>query len=153
MDPCPCGRIGCAENAVSGIGFTHQVKKYGRKDLLNPDTGMADTKKLFRLAQTGDKTCCGIVDYGAKTLANVIMNLVRFSDPDTIVYGGGILSDEWFMGKVRENLVPEIMSGVTKGLVPSTFSPGNAGLLGAASLGMEDYRIKRGKMEESTRAI
>lgn len=135
-DACICGRHGCAENAVSGAGFTHMVKKYGRTDLLLPDTGRTDVPRLFTLAAQGDADCTAIADYAADTLACVIMNLVRVSDPDTVVFGGGIMSDAWFQERVRARLEPGTMRGVTHGLVPSSFSPHIAGLLGAASLGM-----------------
>mgnify|MGYP002603938217 CR=1 FL=1 len=72
------------------------VKKYGRTDLLLPDTGRTDVPRLFTLAAQGDADCTAIADYAADTLACVIMNLVRVSDPDTVVFGGGIMSDAWF---------------------------------------------------------
>lgn len=46
------------------------------------------------------------------------------------------MSDAWFQERVRARLEPGTMRGVTHGLVPSSFSPHIAGLLGAASLGM-----------------
>lgn len=135
-DACVCGRHGCAENAVSGVGFTHMVQKLGRADLLLPATGRADVPRLFDLAEQGDADCIAIADYAAETLACVIMNLVRVSDPDTVVFGGGVMSDERFQAHVRAKLDTGTMRGVTHGLVPSSFSPHIAGLLGAASLGM-----------------
>lgn len=135
-DRCVCQRHGCAENAVSGIGFTHMVKKYGRTDLLQSDNGKADVPKLFTLAEQGDEQCQEIMDYAADTLACVIMNLVRVSDPDTVVYGGGILSDERFLKPVKARLDSSTMRGVIHGVIPSSFSPRVAGLIGAASLGM-----------------
>lgn len=136
-DACACGRHGCAENAVSGVGFTHMVKKYGRTDLLLPTTRRADVPQLFDWAEQGDADCIAIAEYAAETLACVIMNLVRVSDPDTVVFGGGIMSDVRFQGRVRAKLDHGTMRGVTHGLVPSSFSPHIAGLLGAASLGMQ----------------
>lgn len=141
-DSCICGRQGCAENAVSGAGFTYQVKKYGLNRLLN-ESGRADVPALFEQAQAGDENCVRIVDYAADTLACVIMNLVRFTDPDTFVIGGGIVSNEWFLGKVRKRLHPETMRGVTGGIVLSSFDPRYAGLIGAASLGMHLIRNRR----------
>lgn len=77
------------------------------------------------------------VAFCTHTLACVIMNLVWVSDPDTVVFGGGIMSDVRFQERVRARLEPDTMRGVTHGLVPSSFSPHIAGLLGAASLGMK----------------
>lgn len=141
-DSCICGRRGCAENAVSGAGFTYQTKKYGLKQLFN-ETGRADVPALFEQAQAGDKNCMGIVEYAADTLACVIMNLVRFTDPDTFIMGGGIVGNGWFLGKVKERLHPETMRGVTGGIVLSSFDPCYAGLIGAASLGMHLIRSRK----------
>lgn len=133
---CICGREGCVENVVSGIGFTQQAKRYGLTDLLTQNGGRADVLQLFDRADAGDAVCREIIEHGAKELACVIMNLVRTTDPDTIVYGGGILGDKRFLNLVQQNLSPGTMRGVTHGLVASSFSPQYAGLLGAASLGM-----------------
>lgn len=134
--PCACGRKGCAENAVSGIGFTYQANYYNRTDLLIEETGKADTRRIFALADEGDADCRAIREYAADTLAQVIMNLVRVTDPDTVVYGGGVLSDKTFLNMVKDRLDSETMCGVTNGLRESSFSPQTAGLLGAASLAM-----------------
>lgn len=134
--PCVCGRKGCAENSVSGIGFTYQAQHYNRRDLLSEECGKADTRRIFALAEAGDEDCLRIREYAADTLAQVIMNLVRVTDPDTVVYGGGVMSDAVFFNMVKDRLDPETMLGVTNGLRPSSFSPQTAGLMGAASLAM-----------------
>lgn len=142
--PCICGRRGCVENVVSGIGFTQQAQKYGLQDLLTQPGGRADVKKLFDRAEAGDEICARITNYGAKALSAVILNLVRTTDPEAVVYGGGILSDARFLKKVEDNLVPSVMRGVRYGLTPSVFDTNYAGLTGAVSLGMQ---IQKGENE------
>ena len=137
---CVCGRTGCVENVVSGIGFTHQVKVRGLNDLLTQAGGRADVCRLFDRAEKGDKDCREIVEYGARALACVIMNLVRAADPDTVIYGGGILGDNRFLHMVERELEPNTMRGVTRGMIASSFNSQYAGLLGAASLGMVKIR-------------
>jgi len=139
--PCPCGRRGCVENVVSGIGFTKQLSQYGRNELLVNNGGRADVQRLFDEAQKGDRICRQIIEAGADSLACVIMNLVRVSDPDTIIYGGSILANPYFLEMVKERLEPGTMRGVTNGLVASSFSTQYAGLVGAASLGMVESRL------------
>lgn len=136
--PCGCGRQGCAENVVSGIGFSCQAERYGLKELINPENGRVDAIKLFDRAELGDKICEKIIDQAARTLACVIMNLVRVTDPDTVIYGGGILSDDRFLSRVKNYLEENTMEGVWRGLIPSTFNLKEAGLLGAASLAMDN---------------
>lgn len=146
-DPCICGRRGCAENAVSGAGFTYQVKKYGLTELLN-EQGRAQVQLLFEKAEAGNTQCLEIAEYAADTLACVIMNLVRVTDPDTFIIGGGIMNSQWFKNQVEKRLHPETMRGVKEGIVLSGFDPGYAGLIGAVSLGM--YKIKEYYKEGGT---
>lgn len=133
--PCICGREGCIENVASGIGFTQQVKRYGLTELLNGQE-RAEVKELFQRAKAGDVRCLQIVDYAADALACLIMNLVRVCDPDTIIVGGGVISDGWLLERVKLRLEPSTMRGVKEGIVFSSFDSRCAGLMGAASLGM-----------------
>lgn len=143
QSPCDCGRSGCAENAVSGIGFTRQARRRGLNDLLTQPGGRADVRRLFSLAEAGDKDCREIMTYGAQVIACIIMNLVRVTDPDTVICGGGIIGDERFLQMVKSELKPSVMRGVTRGVLLSSFQPQYAGLLGAASLGMAKVRQDR----------
>lgn len=132
--PCTCGRNGCAENMVSGIGFTRQVQEYHLEELLKED-GKADVFRLFKMAEAGHKACVKITEYAVDTLACIIMNLVRVTDPDTVILGGGIVNDGWLLEKVKGRLEPHTMRGVTGGVVISGLPEGKVGLIGAASLG------------------
>lgn len=134
---CICGRTGCAENVVSGSGFAKQAAEYGLLDVLLADRpNSADAVKLFELADAGNEKAIAITEYAADTLAALIMNLVRVTDPDTVILGGGVVSDGWLLEKVKPRLNPSTMRGVTKGVVLSQFHPAYAGLIGAAALGM-----------------
>lgn len=133
--PCVCGRKGCAENMLSGIGFTRQVCECHRDDLMQPDE-RADVIKMFELADQGDENCVKITEYAADTLATLIMNLVRTTDPDTVILGGGVVSDGWLLEKVKNRLEPHTMRGVTGGVVLSELPLREVGLIGAASLGV-----------------
>lgn len=133
--PCICGRFGCAENMLSGVGFTRQIGKLKRDDLRQKD-GKADVMKIFRLADEKDKDCIEITEYAADTLAALIMNLVRTTDPDTVILGGGVVSSGWLLRKVQERLEPHTMRGVTGGVVLSALPLEDVGLIGAASLGV-----------------
>lgn len=134
---CFCGRKGCAENMVSGSGFARQAIRYGLMDIVQADNpNSADTKKLFEMAEEGDERAVAITKYAADTLAALIMNLVRVTDPDTVILGGGVMCDGWMLDKVLARLNPSTMRGVTNGVILSMFDPRCAGLIGAASLGM-----------------
>ena len=48
--------------------------------------------------------CVALVENASEALANLIMNLVRVTDPDTVVLGGGIVSDGYIHEKILEKL-------------------------------------------------
>ncbi|MDO4332147.1 MAG: ROK family protein [Eubacteriales bacterium] len=149
---CICGRLGCAENMVSGSGFAKQARFYDLQEVLLEDRpNSADTPKLFELADAGEERAVAITEYAADTLAAVIMNLVRVSDPDTVILGGGVVTGGWMLQKIRSRLNASTMRGVKNGVVLSEFAPQYAGLIGAASLGivlMEEN--KKGGRDEET---
>ena len=47
-------------------------------------------------------------------LSCTIMNLVRMSDPDMVVAGGGLMSDPWFFRRVENLLEKVTMRHVSK---------------------------------------
>ena len=61
------------------------------------------------------------------------MNLVRFNDPDTIVLGGGVVSDGFLYPKVLERLNSQTIRFVTNGIALTSLDPRYIGLLGACS--------------------
>jgi predicted NBD/HSP70 family sugar kinase len=64
------------------------------------------------------------------------MNLVRTSDPEMVVLGGGIVSDGLLLPLIRENLNKNTMRFVTQGVELTALNPEFAGLLGAATAAM-----------------
>ncbi len=137
---CICGRCGCAENVVSGVGFTRSAKELSasyKTALEIPAEGGVDVVELFRLADEGDPLCVKLTEQAAETLACVMMNLIRVSDPDMFIVGGGIVSDGWLMKKVQGGLLnPATIRGLHNGIVLSKFQPQNAGLAGAGAVAM-----------------
>ena len=92
--------------------------------------------EVFALSQKGDPLCVALVENASEALANLIMNLVRVTDPDTVVLGGGIVSDGYIHEKILEKLHPTTMRFVTNGVVITKLNPGFIGLLGAGAVAM-----------------
>ncbi len=138
---CGCGRTDCVEAIASGIGFDYCARLLAPKypdTALEIDTlvGRVDVRKVYALAQQGDRLCNVLVENAARGIANLIMNLVRMSDPDTVVLGGGIVSDPWMFAKIQSMLHAHTMRFVTNGVVITELNPAYAGLLGAAAVAM-----------------
>lgn len=139
-DACGCGRKGCCERVVSGMGFTHQAlllsPEYPDSPLELPEEGKrVDVRRIFELADQGDPLCVRMVDNAVETLACLILDLIRVSDPDTVILGGGVVKSGWLLKKINALLEKQtIMNHVTGGVVLSDFAPGQVGLIGAGAI-------------------
>ncbi len=143
-DACGCGRMGCCENVVSGMGFTYQARKlaplYPGTRLSLPEFGKrVDVRELFQLAEEGDELCVRLVEQAVQTLNNLILNLVRFTDPDTFILGGGIIKSGWMLDRLLPVLKKQSILKTVE-FVTSTFGAGEVGLVGAGALAMARER-------------
>lgn len=142
---CCCGRDDCVEPVASGSGFDRCARllapRYPDTRLTIPQNGgRVSVKEVFALYDT-DPLCRTLTDNAAAALANLIMNLVRVTDPDTIVLGGGVVSDGFLYPKIMERLDPHTIRFVTGGISLTRLDPSYIGLLGACSnavMGMEE---------------
>ena len=137
---CPCGRIDCVEAIAAGIGFDNCARllrdRYETSLHIPDKDERVQVSEVFALSQKGDPLCTVLVDNAAEALANLIMNLVRVADPDTVVLGGGVVADGYMHGKILERLQPITMRFVTNGVVITKLNPGFIGLLGAGAVAM-----------------
>ena len=147
---CACGQRGCLEPIASGGGILAQVRA-GLRD--HPDSvlfepakeGVLSASQVFRAAESGDRLAVRITGNAVQALSTALINLVNILNPAVIIYGGGVVSDGWLMGKVSgfisaNALVPARRS--LKGIWPSRLNPDQVGLLGAACLAW-NYLEKR----------
>ena len=132
--PCGCGRPDCAEPVASGMGLDLSARllaaQYPATRLVIPENGRVRAETIFALAED-DALCRTLTDNAAAALANLIMNLTRFSDPERIVLGGGLLTDDFLLDRIRARLHAHTMRYVTGGVVRTALDPRAAGILGA----------------------
>ncbi|MDR0973402.1 MAG: ROK family protein [Prevotellaceae bacterium] len=138
---CTCGRIDCVEAIASGIGFDHCARllhdQYETKLVIPTDIGeRIPVSEIFALSRKGDLLCTRLVENAAEAIANLIMNLVRMTDPDTVVLGGGVVTDEYLYSKICGYLHPTTMRFVRNGVVITKLNPEFIGLLGAGAVAM-----------------
>lgn len=140
---CCCGRYDCVEAIAAGVGFDSCARllapAYPDSALYIPvDGSRVDVRLVYDLYRQGDAFCKLLVENAATGIANLIMNLVRVTDPDTVVLGGGIVSDPMMYEMVLERLHPGTMRFVTNGVVITELNPAYIGLLGAAAVAMTE---------------
>lgn len=88
------------------------------------------------MSRKGDPLCVKLVENASEALANLVMNLVRVTDPETIVLGGGVVADGYIHAKIMELLNPTTMRFVSNGVVITKLNPEFIGLLGAGAVAM-----------------
>lgn len=137
---CCCGRVDCAELMASGAGMdacARFLKDRCKTELQVPESpGRVDTREIVRLCRRGDELCKTLIDNAAKGAADLIMDLVRCFDPDCIVLGGGVISEDFIFERIIGNIDPYTIRFVSKGIRRTTLDPHFAGLLGAAANAM-----------------
>ncbi|WP_321332498.1 ROK family protein [uncultured Bacteroides sp.] len=138
---CTCGRTDCVEAIASGIGFDRCARllsnQYETNLHIPEDKGeRVLISEIFSLSRKGDPLCVKLVGNASDALANLIMNLVRVTDPDTVVLGGGIVSDGYIHTLILEQLNATTMRFVTNGVVLTKLNPDFIGLLGAGAVAM-----------------
>lgn len=139
---CCCGRTDCVEAIASGSGFDLCARllfaEYPATKLVIPESGRVDVRDIYDLGRRGDALCVRLIEQAASAIANLIMNMVRVSDPEAVVLGGGIVSDPMMYDKIIGNLHKGTMRFVTGGVRLTDLAPANIGLLGAAAVAMNN---------------
>lgn len=138
---CDCGRMNCVEAIASRVGFDKCARLlYDRYDtklsLPKEDDEMVNVDEIVRLGRQGDPLCEVLVENAVEAIANLIMNMVRVTDPDTVVLGGELFSDGYIYDKVLHKLNPPTMRFVTQGVILTRLNPQFIGLLGACAVAM-----------------
>jgi predicted NBD/HSP70 family sugar kinase len=136
---CICGRKDCVEMLASGKGLDVCARLYAPRfpgtTLKIPDDEKVNILDIFSMADT-DELCKLLLNQAAEALANLLMNMVRVSDPDTIVLGGGVVSDRILLPMIKEKLNPSTMRYVTNGVVLTELKAEHIGLIGACTVAM-----------------
>jgi glucokinase len=141
--PCPCGQNGCVEAYASANSTaaraTEAVKKGTQSTLseLLQQNGEITCKDVFDHAEKGDNLANEIVDGTAKALAIVCTQMVNTTDPQCIVFAGGMIAaGDFLLDRIRKSYKHYIGSLFGKGDIKICFATvgEDAGIIGAAAL-------------------
>lgn len=143
---CPCGRIDCVEAIASSVGLDRCARYlrgyYDTRLGIPSDKERVSPEEVFRLSRDGDPLCAKLVANASEALANLIMNLVRVSDPDTVILGGDMVADGFLLEKIHERLMPVTMRFVTNGVAVTKLNPKLISLLGAGAVAIDGMEQK-----------
>jgi glucokinase len=154
---CGCGRKGCVERLASGLGMHERIlalkHDYPDTTLYMKEGERVSAQSIFEAAEAGDELCTKVAETAAEAMASAIMNLVRVSDPDTIVLGGGLAENSYFVNSIKNNLNPRTMRFVTNGLVRTKQTTAHVGLVGAALVGLDASRSNKKEVMGDERGL
>lgn len=141
LDPegrrCSCGRQGCVEMYVGGIGLLASLELYRDR---YPSSALAQaneptTASILSAAQASDPLALAILEEGGRALGWVLGMCVGILNPPLIVIGGGLghAAWQWLMPpalrELRRRVLPQAADSTQ--IVPSAIS---VSAVGAASL-------------------
>ena len=128
---CGCGRRGCLEQYASAPGF-----KRTYADLAGLDEPIS-SKLVMERAAEGDAHAQATIDQTAEILGLALANSVAYTQPEAIFLFGGLAeAGEPLLGPIRQQVEANLLP-IYRGKVavrPSGLPPGDAAILGAASL-------------------
>ncbi len=127
---CSCGNPGCWEALAAGPAFTSAARK----------AGFADGAAAFAAARTGDAKAEAVVAAEALWLSIGIVNLIHIYSPDVVVLGGGVTESlDLMQNQIEFEITRRAMPPFRQTPVRRASLLDNAGLIGAAALGLQAF--------------
>ena len=136
--PCACGLRGCYENYASTTALIRRCEERTGQNGLNG-------RMIFERAESGDKVLRAVMDEWIRDIAAGICGLVHIFNPEMVLIGGGVSSQEKLLIRpLRKEVLSLTMPRFREDLCVDRASLANdAGLIGAVR-----YWLDRKEPEE-----
>ncbi|MDH6363353.1 glucokinase [Enterococcus sp. PF1-24] len=141
---CICGRYGCVESFASGLGMSNEYNRLLAKassDVVNLENRRWPVAEIITASQKQDPLAKTVVERASRGIAELIMNMVRVSDPEAVIVGGGVMSNTFFFEMVKENLNAKTMRFVKYGLQKTEIDPNYITFVGCGINGFEKVKL------------
>jgi fructokinase len=126
--PCYCGKMGCAEQYLSGPAFEYFFKNH--TEALHSLNG----HEIFQLADQNDPFAVSAIESYRDRLVYFLSNLSNLLDPHVIVLGGGMSTQRRIYEGMSDRLSQAcFLTQKPPAVVPNLLG-GSAGVIGAALL-------------------
>jgi fructokinase len=133
---CYCGKHGCIETWLSGVGFEAEYQLATGSKRASAD--------IVRLAATGDTQAEQLLQAYEERMAKSLAHVINILDPDVIVLGGGMSNIQRLYTNVPQRWRRYVFSDqVNTRLVAPQFGD-SSGVRGAAWLGTNHHLGKNG---------
>lgn len=128
------------ELRASGMGIRHQARLLADQ---YPDSLLTESiergvtgQEAMAAAEKGDALAIRILDTLYTMIGLMISNITCVLSPEIVVLGGGLITDESIVEKIRAKVLPKAASHLEKGVVQTKLDTDYAGLMGAAAIGL-----------------
>ena len=147
---CNCGQKGCAEAYASASNTAKRATEAieaGEKSTLKKvldKKGQITCKDVYDHLKAGDKLAKKITDETAKTLAILCINVLHTTEPQRIVFAGGMIAaGDVLLDRIKEYFDKQIWR-LKKEMVEICFATlgEDAGIIGAAALAQDVQKQK-----------
>ena len=123
---CACGQKGCYEQYASTTALIRMC--------MEEDPGLSSGRIIFEALHNGNKQVKEIVNGWIDEMVLGLVSLVHIFNPDCLVLGGGILSQDYIIEEVNRKLPSKIMESYRDIQIKKAVLGNNAGILGATHL-------------------
>jgi len=138
---CGCGRRGCWEAYASASALVKQAQIAAIENpesLLAKDVNGINGKMIFEAIEQGDETAKQVLDTYLSYVAIGLTNLIDVLQPAKIVIGGGLSAQgEKILAPIRKLIEERAFSGAYQTKLVTATLGNDAGIIGAAMVGME----------------
>lgn len=139
---CKCGKKGCLETYASATGLvrtalTLLAERCDPSPLRAMSSEEITSKRIFELAQKGDKIALEAFDQTARILGMKLADAIALTGPEAIFLSGGLSMAGDILLKPTQQYMEDFLFSAYKGsvkLMLSGMAPGKSAILGAAAL-------------------
>ncbi len=108
---CGCGKKGCLEAIASGPAILKRTKNRIKSPAFRKATslhaGNLSTEAIIKAANNKDKGAGLIIDESASAVARALSYVINILDMETIVIGGGVMTDNALMFRLIKKYINE----------------------------------------------
>ncbi len=143
-EKCSCGRHGCWEAYASATALIRDARNAAEKNkdsmlfkAVGGNIELIDAKLPFDTAKNGDETAVFVIEQYIRYLAEGLTNIINIFQPDAVAVGGGICAQgDYLLTPLIKLIERDVYGGVLKTKIIKAMLGNDAGIVGAAMLGI-----------------
>lgn len=129
---CTCGQSGCYEQYASTTALVREAMRLDSKY----DNG----RRIFEAFHLGDESIGKVIDNWIDEVILGLVSLVHIFNPNCLILGGGILSQNYIIGEINNRLLDKLMPSYRGVAIKKAELGNSAGVLGATRIVLTKYK-------------